>query len=242
MKALQRLDRFELCDDVEVAKEIGELVQLRHLGVVLNNSTEQVRERLANSIGTVSSLRSMTIQNLGGGNMTFLDGLTSAPQLLRSFCICGTIDKFPSWVESHKHLAEIYVYSIGLHGDQIFGVLCKLPNLVKLSLDRHSYMDEQLVARTQFKFRSLKKLHVVHDYGKPRVLRFENGAVAELEMLTTRYSRVDRSLQGINYLTSLKELKLQGNKRNEALTRELDLARAESKKREKSFLVIVQYE
>ncbi|TVU04304.1 hypothetical protein EJB05_50130, partial [Eragrostis curvula] len=244
MKALQRLDRFELGDDAEVAKEIGELVQLRHLGIVLIHSTEQVRESLAHSIGKITSLHSMTIENIGGSNMNFLEGLNSPPQILRAICICGAIDRFPSWVESHKQLADIYVYNTGLHGDQIFGVLCKLPNLVKLSLDKYSYTDEQLCARTEFKFPVLKMLFLVPDYGTPKVVRFEKEAMARLEKLTMRYSREDRSLQGLEHLTSLKELKLQGIKSNEALRREVDLARTESKTREKSkqFLVVVQYE
>ncbi|TVU39352.1 hypothetical protein EJB05_12765 [Eragrostis curvula] len=201
MKALQRLDRFELGDDPEVAKEIGELVRLRHLGIVLIHSTEQVRESLAHSIGKITSLHSMTIENIGGSNMNFVEGLNSPPQILR------------------------------LHGDQIFGVLCKLPNLVKLSLDKYSYTDEQLCARTEFKFPVLKMLFLVPDYGTPKVVRFEKEAMARLEKLTMRYSREDRSLQGLEHLTSLKELKLQGNKRNKALRREVDLARAESKNR-----------
>nr|CAB3461986.1 unnamed protein product [Digitaria exilis] len=244
MKALQRLDRFELGDDAEVAKEIGELVQLRQLGIVLMQSTEQVRENLAKSIGNISSLHGMTIENPGGGNINFLEGLKSPPQLLRALCICDKIDRFPSWVESHKQLADIYVYNIGLKGDQIFGVLCKLPNLVKLSLGKYSYMDEQLVARTEFKFPVLRILFLDPGFGTPKVLRFEKEAMASLEKLTMRYSSMDRSLQGIEHLTSLKELKLQGIKSNEALRRDVDVARAQSKNREKSkqFLVVVQYE
>uniref|UniRef100_A0A0A9G8H0 Disease resistance R13L4/SHOC-2-like LRR domain-containing protein n=1 Tax=Arundo donax TaxID=35708 RepID=A0A0A9G8H0_ARUDO len=243
MKALQRLDRFELCNDAEVAKEIGDLVQLRHLGIILNGSTEQVRERLANSIGKISTLRSMTVETLGG-NMNFLQGLPSPPQLLQSICLCGAINRFPSWVESHEHLADIYVYKTCLRGDQIFGVLCKLPNLVKLSLDRYSYMDQQLVARTKFKFPALKQLHLVPDYGTPKVLRFEKEAMSEIEMLTMRYFDTDRSLQGIEHLTSLKEVKLKGEKNNKALGREVDLVKAESNSREKlkQFMVVVQYE
>jgi disease resistance protein RPM1 len=81
MKALEGLLRLEIREgDGELANEIGDMVQLRRLGIVLNCVgcwNKPVLKEIARSIGTICSLREMSIEDMSedSNNMNFLHHL-----------------------------------------------------------------------------------------------------------------------------------------------------------------------
>jgi hypothetical protein len=131
-----------------------------------------------------------------------------------------------------------------MHGDDIYGVLHKLPNLLKIIFDRKCCKDEELVARTNFKFPVLKELAIVRDNSTPRVVRFEQGSMEKLEKLMVRFCDQERSLAGIDNLISLLEVELVGKKNITALQTAADQVKTESESRQESeqFKVILKYE
>ncbi|KAF7067689.1 hypothetical protein CFC21_073546 [Triticum aestivum] len=250
MKALEGLLRVDIREgDTELAKEMGDMVQLRRLGIVLRCtgcSDKPVLREIGNSIGRISSIRQISVEDMSedANNMDFLHHLPSPPLLLRHITVGGKINGFPDWMASLTHLVHIELWWIDMHGDDIYGVLYKLPNLLKITLDRKCCKDEELVARTTFKFPVLKELAIVRDNSTPRVVRFEQGAMGKLEKLMVRFCDQERSLAGIDNLTSLQEVELVGKKNTKALQVAADQLKTESQSRQEAeqFKVVLKYE
>ncbi|KAF2921823.1 hypothetical protein DAI22_07g063800 [Oryza sativa Japonica Group] len=248
MKALQRIYSFELReDDTQLAKEIGDLAQLRVLGVILNCSNcshKQVLTELAKSIDRCS-LHELFLDdmNFQANNMNFLLELPSPPKSLRVLYIRGIIDRIPGWVQSLTHLILIELWWINLHSNEIYGVLYKLPSLSKIILGRRCCSDDKLVASTAFKFPLLRELFLFPDEGTPRVFGFEKGAMPKLETLVMNFHGEGSILDGIKHLKSLKEVRLYGWKNYNSQRSVVDQLKAESLSRQKlhQFKVIVTY-
>uniref|UniRef100_A0A0E0AGY3 AAA+ ATPase domain-containing protein n=1 Tax=Oryza glumipatula TaxID=40148 RepID=A0A0E0AGY3_9ORYZ len=248
MKALQRIYSFELReDDTQLAKEIGDLAQLRVLGVILNCSNcshKQVLTELAKSIDRCS-LHELFLDdmNFQANNMNFLLELPSPPKSLRVLYIRGIIDRIPGWVQSLTHLILIELWWINLHSNEIYGVLYKLPSLSKIILGRRCCSDDKLVASTAFKFPLLRELFLFPNEGTPRVFGFEKGAMPKLETLVMNFHGEGSILDGIKHLKSLKEVRLYGWKNYNSQRSVVDQLKAESLSRQKlhQFKVIVTY-
>ncbi|BAT00481.1 Os07g0197300 [Oryza sativa Japonica Group] len=250
MKALQSLYRFEFReDDAQLAEEIGDLVQLRVLNVVLNcsNCSEaKVLTELAKSMGRCSqNLCKLFLEDMhfNANNMNFLLELPSPPKFLRVLYIGGTIDRTPDWVQSLTQLVEIVFWWTNLPSDEIYGVLYKLPNLSKIILGKRCCSEDKLVASGAFKFPQLKELILGPNDGKPRVFGFEEGAMPKLKTLEMNFHKEDMILDGVQHLTSLKEVRLRGWKHNSALHRAVDQLKAHSMSRHRSeqLKIIVTY-
>uniref|UniRef100_A0A0E0LJA6 AAA+ ATPase domain-containing protein n=1 Tax=Oryza punctata TaxID=4537 RepID=A0A0E0LJA6_ORYPU len=248
MKALQRMYSFELRKgDAQIAKEIGDLVQLHVLGVILTCSNcfnEQVLIELAKSIGKCP-LYELFLDDMHfqANNMNFLLELPSPPKFLRVFYIRGTISRIPVWVKSLAHLILIELWWLNLPSDEIYGVLYKLPSLSKIILGRKCCSDDILVASTAFKFPLLKELFLITDEGNPRVFRFEEGAMPKLETLVINFHGKDSILDGVEHLKSLKEVRLHGWKNYNSPHSIVDQLKTKSKSRHRSdqFKIIVTH-
>ncbi|XP_062201328.1 disease resistance protein Pik-2-like [Phragmites australis] len=248
MKALRVVTLSLLGDDVQVAQELGDLEQLQELCVYIDSpiTDEEVLEQLAISLSKTYSLRRLNIGDMGNGKtLNFLQRLPVPPRLLRYFRTAGAMDRLPSWVESLTYLVEFDMSWADLVDDQLFGVLCKLPNLKSIWLQRRSYSDNALVARTSHNFPALMNLKVTSDAECPKVFQFEEGSMSKLETLLINFAdKEEKSIVGIEHLTSLKEVLLTGNRYNRALDRALVELMAETKRRPESnqFQVVVKYE
>ncbi|KAL6647931.1 hypothetical protein ACP70R_015368 [Stipagrostis hirtigluma subsp. patula] len=241
MKALREVHFARLRDDIEVARELGDLQQLQTLCMYIECSDDsEALTALATSLSKIYSFRSLNIahMNIHNGNMHFLYTLPNPPQLLRSLRIEGFLaNGLPSWVGSLTHLVHIDIMRTKFTSDdQIFGVLCNAPNLKKIGMDNFSYIGNKLVARSTHNFPSLMHLHVV-DVGCPKVLEFEKGSMPKVEGLLIRFSHNPKSIVGIEHLTNLKEVQLKGPKDSNALHRALDQLKNMSQ-----LQVVVKYE
>jgi disease resistance protein RPM1 len=249
MKALRLARKVDLIDDEQVAREIGELAQLRDIEFVLCCHDQQVLQHLADSLSRLKSLRTLKVADRDNttGKSNFLLQLKPPPPLLQSLRISGVIERLPDWIESHKHLATIKLCCLRLHAHQIYGALHKLQNLMRLDIEWGTCVDTQLVAQANYQFRALKDLRVTPDeYDKNLlVIKFEQGSMERLEKLLVLFGADERSVPGLEHLKSLKEVTLRGKEDNQALRTTVSQIKDWSSKRPPSsdeIKVIVQYQ
>jgi disease resistance protein RPM1 len=118
MKALREVDWAKLGgDDVQVAREIGELQQLQVLSIVVEEEPkEDFQCDLGSSLSKACALRSLHLQSR---TLDFLLQVSSPPPLLQDLNMIGPISRFPDWISSLKHFAEFSVMFAELAGDQL---------------------------------------------------------------------------------------------------------------------------
>ncbi|XP_066393733.1 disease resistance protein Pik-2-like isoform X1 [Miscanthus floridulus] len=256
MKALHVLRGVSLGDDSKVAQEVGELEELEELEISININKaidEEVLKELALSISKMHSLRWLSIGQHGSSDdgvkiLNFLHDLPTPPRLLRVLWITSDIiNGLPSWIGSLAHLVSFTMLVTTLTDDKLFGVLCMLPNLKTLYMDWDCYRGDELAARTIHKFPVLRDL-ILGGY-LPKVIRFEEGSMAMLEMLELRFDRrsrhvAERSIVGIEHLTNLKKVMLECRGDYHALVDTvLEQMKAENDRRSRSnqFQIAVKY-
>ncbi|TVU24764.1 hypothetical protein EJB05_27220, partial [Eragrostis curvula] len=249
MKALREVGWVLLEDgDVLVARELGELENLQRLSIYVNcygSNGPKVLEELALSLSKTYSLRSLDMGDIGWEPkaLNFLLELPSPPRLLRFLRIAGGIDELPNWVESLTYLVEFHMSWARLVDDQLFGILCKLPNLKSIWMQRNSYTGRELIARTAHNFPALKNLRGTCDKEMPKVYRFEEGSMTKLEKLSLNFDIWgEKSIVGIEHLTNLKEVQVTGKRGNPTLDQTLEQLKAESERHPNQFTVGVKYD
>ncbi|KAK1620747.1 hypothetical protein QYE76_026264 [Lolium multiflorum] len=249
MKALREVNNIVIRDNIQVAKEIGDLEGLQGIVVYLDcrrENHEEVRKHLAASLCRMNALRWLNVGDTGfqDNNLDYLIDLHSPPQLLRFLRFNGRISRLPDWVGSLSYLVEFCLSFVRLEGDQPFDVLCKAPNLRIIQLQRRFYSSRRLVARTAHNFPALKEMRVSCPYGFPSVFSFEEGSMTKLETLKLEFYDEQKSIEGAKHLKKLKEVQLTGWKGNPAINRALELLKEERNRRSKDnnqFVVGVKY-
>ncbi|CAL5091174.1 unnamed protein product [Urochloa decumbens] len=253
MKALRELHLACLKDDAQVVAEgLGELQNLQHIGIYIDcGDSRQVLETLASSLSKlVDSLRTLNISNISrarehkGGSLKFLDDdedmEKKPPRQLRVLRLEGVLgnggapsnNRLPRWVGSSLTcLVKIVIMHTELAGDNLFGVLYQLPKLKIIVLEQNFYVDTKIVAHARYEFPALCQLIVNSDTPNPKIFRFEAGSMSKLETLCIRFDNHERSIDGINTLTKLKEVILVGKKTNTCLKTAVGEAKDESKRR-----------
>ncbi|KAL6880635.1 hypothetical protein ACP4OV_012200 [Aristida adscensionis] len=243
MKALREVTFAVLGNDVQVAREIGELeIDLLDLFIGPQTIDDDVLKELALSLSK-NSLRQLYIGDLSNRKLLkFLHRLPIPPPLMRNLRIGGDADGLPSWIKSLMHLSHFGTYEITYAQDQLFNILCKLPSLRSLHVYWKSYSGNQVVAQTKHTFPMLSDLKLG---GKlPNIYRFEAGSMANLETLEIRIgiNKVE-CIEGVEHLTSLKKVTLWGNKYNNALNHALEQLKTQSNGRSMphQFQVVAKY-
>ncbi|KAF8713465.1 hypothetical protein HU200_028241 [Digitaria exilis] len=247
MKALRELRAVRLEDGVEIAQELGELEQLEAIRIRVGGSvSKEVRQALATSLSKMYFLRSCCIIS-DDENLEFLHVLRTPPRRLRDIWIGGTVGPcLPAWIGQLTHLVVFSMWRARLNGDQLLGVLFKLPCLKRLVVGYLCCVDRELVARTNYRFPSLVSLEVyARMTEEPEEFRFEQGSMPKLERFAIDFfRRKDQvSVVGMEHLTNLKQVRLKGFKSSPALEHALQQVTAEKSKREESrqFEVVVKY-
>jgi disease resistance protein RPM1 len=248
MKELREVSKVLITDNVDVARQIGDLEHLRGMFVYLDDTSEHyetVREELARSLCKVYSLRWLNVGEVGNNHYTldYLMDLPSPPQLLRYLRFAGGLSKLPDWVGSLTYLSEFCMSWGRLRDDQLFSVLCKAPNLKSILLQECFYRDDELVARTSHNFPALEEMRVTCYTAFPRVIRFEQGSMEKLKTLEVNFGDHERSILGIEHLRNLKEVQLAGNKYKSALNITVNRLEEEidSRSEDNQFVVRVRY-
>ncbi|VAI93719.1 unnamed protein product [Triticum turgidum subsp. durum] len=244
MKALREVLKVGIADDIDVVREIGELQQLQVIVIYVDTevSTEAVRTELALSLSKIYSLRFLNMGQTGWTDNTlkFLHQVSPPPRLLRRIRIAGGMDGLPSWIGSLTYLEEIELSWTFLVDDQLFEVLCKSPSLKSIILQLNFCGGSELVARSTQKFTALRSLNVTLGDEFPKVLRFEEGAMATLESLGLGIGDNNNTFDGIEHLTNLKEVYVSGNRECSAMKLGLEKLKAENEIRHPNeFKIIV---
>jgi disease resistance protein RPM1 len=106
MKALREVNSIVIRDNIQVAKEIGDLEGLQGIVVHVNGDSEireELRKHLAASLCRTNALRWLNVGDTrvyGDNNLDYLMDLRSPPQLLRYLRFDGGVSRLPDWVGS----------------------------------------------------------------------------------------------------------------------------------------------
>ncbi|KAK3418333.1 hypothetical protein EUGRSUZ_H04290, partial [Eucalyptus grandis] len=134
-------------------QELGELYQLRRLGV-MDLKKDDAKE-LCHSLEKMTDLRALDVNAENEYEVIDLDFLSSPPQLLERLYINGCLNKLPHWLPLLNNLTKVYLISSRLKSIPLFAFQ-NLPNLVELQLDG-AFDGENLVFGDKG-FPKLKKL------------------------------------------------------------------------------------
>jgi disease resistance protein RPM1 len=115
----------------ELMKELGNLKQLRRLGIV--NFRRENGVALCSSIENLTNLRSLSITSTEENEIIDVGNLSSPPPFLQRLYLAGRLEKLPHWISSLHSLAKVSLKWSQLMGDyDPLQPLQDLPNLVHL--------------------------------------------------------------------------------------------------------------
>ncbi|XP_021801751.1 disease resistance protein RPM1-like [Prunus avium] len=191
-----------------IAEELGNLIQLRRLGV-MDVAEENISELLA-SITKMPGLLSLSLESIhtfNEGKLVLLDSF-SPPPFLQKLRLEGVLEKLPSWFGSLERLTKLRLGFSHMPENQ-FSVLQLLPNLKNLCL-WHAYDGKQIGKEfcSAGGFAKLEELTIAS-----RVLEewteLEEGALPSLKYLYVRNCLRLRMLpEGLQFLTTLQRMDL----------------------------------
>nr|UBY06979.1 NBS-LRR disease resistance protein [Dasypyrum villosum] len=206
---LQELQTLEVVDikrsDANAIQELGELVQLKKLGVVTKEATEQKCKLLCAAIEKFTSLCSLNVDAGQEGSLKWLHSVSSPPPLMRSLKLVGRLGEMPDWIGSLAHLVKIYLGHSRLEGSKTMELLGALPSLMLLGLRQNAYVGNSLVFGARA-FPKLKELDIYYP-DRVREVRFEEGTSHQLEKIQFR-GGLGVEFIGIKHLPRVKEISL----------------------------------
>ncbi|KAK3140854.1 hypothetical protein QOZ80_5AG0406760 [Eleusine coracana subsp. coracana] len=236
-RSVQVPDKIEKMLDMEVLsnvtapssqalKDIGELCQLRKLGVVIEEKVTHLQNLLvaiSNMHECLQSL-SITIIPITRHKCTFSRirtpstanndyGLSYPPKVVKSLSIIGTTQKvqlLQKLLENDgcSKLVKVTLCGTCLNQDDL-NVLAKLSELLCMRLGDKAYTESKLIFKNN-EFNKLKFFHV--EGSNMAEISFGDGAVPELEKIVLSSANDLKSVFGVEGLSKLKELELNNNK------------------------------
>uniref|UniRef100_A0A0D3HPJ7 Uncharacterized protein n=1 Tax=Oryza barthii TaxID=65489 RepID=A0A0D3HPJ7_9ORYZ len=217
MERLEILSHVDAFNNVNDLIDIGQLLQLRKLGVVLDGKKAGSLALLSKQIEELHGcLLTLSIQinhpATSEGTVPETDklaALVSPPKLLQSLNISGITSGLPGWITKLDQLTKITLSNTYL-GEDAIRVLRKLRILRCLRLRHKSYTGTKLTFNTE-EFQHLKSL-VVDGCDITNIDFVNIGAAPKLEMIIWTFDSVDAlPLSGIEHLPKLKKLELNGD-------------------------------
>ncbi|XP_058084900.1 disease resistance protein RPM1-like [Magnolia sinica] len=191
----------------EVVKQVGNLTQLRSLGI------SKVREidgaELCNSIGKMKHLLKLTVNATTEEETLQLEALSpNTPSLLQKLYLKGRLEKVPRWLNSLLNLTNLSLHWSKLGEEDPLSSIQALPNLMYLYLYR-AYEGQQLCFRDG-RFTKLRSLYL-RDMNQLNHIVIEKGTLASIEeIILVNCGGLKTLPEGIEYLTGLQELRLVG--------------------------------
>ncbi|WVZ50382.1 hypothetical protein U9M48_001640, partial [Paspalum notatum var. saurae] len=209
MKNLEELSHVDVSSNIDDLADIGQLLQLRKLGVVLQGRKSSLSLLYHQIEKLCASLCSLSIRVSTAKDVTatteVMSTLASPPELLQTLNISGIIGRLPNWIEKLDKLAKITLRNTHLGEDAIF-IIENLRLLQFLMLRSKSYTKSKLIIRKD-KFQSLKALVVEGE--DITDISFGEGAAPKLERVVWSFTRM-QTLSGIERLLKLKDVQLNG--------------------------------
>nr|GMC85082.1 disease resistance protein RPM1-like [Ipomoea batatas] len=193
---------------LKVVSEIGNLTQLRKLGV--KGLRQEDGKELCSCIEKLTNLISLSLEAAGAKNrgneiLDIQHSLSTVPLCLRTLKLYGRLERIPQWLSSLVSLTKLELWYSCVLEDPLL-LLHDLPMLAHLRLYK-SYEGEGLCFKAG-KFPKLKFL----DIALSRALRWimvEEGAMPNLEELWLHDCRsLEQVPFGIQHLSKLNSIKL----------------------------------
>ncbi|TVU23790.1 hypothetical protein EJB05_26172, partial [Eragrostis curvula] len=215
MQKLEILSHFEVFDNVDKLNDIGQLLQLRKLGVILHREKGglillfQQIEKLHDCLRSLSVRINQPVRSESAPDAEAVPNLETPPKLLESLRISGVTSGLPLWVAKLDQLAKVTLRDTLLREDAI-NILGKLRMLRCLRLLHNSYTESEINFKDE-EFQRLRFLIVEGSYITN--ISFGTGAAPKLEGIVWSFDRMD-DLSGINHLQKLKRLELNGGCNN----------------------------
>lgn len=213
MIKLEVLSHVEIDHNVDDLADVGQLLQLRKLGLVLHGNKGFLGLLLQQVEKLHACLRSLSVRfhQMDRSEPTpdaeEVVELASPPKLLQSLNISGiTSTGFPLWIAKLDQLAKISLSETYL-SEAALRILGRLRILRCLKLRHKSYTGSHLSFKGE-EFQSLKSLVV--EGSDITNITFDVGAGAKLEMIVWSFAKMD-SVSGVVHLPRLKKLELNGD-------------------------------
>ncbi|CAO2141836.1 unnamed protein product [Urochloa humidicola] len=209
MTELQVLSHVAVFGSGKELIDIGNLLQLTKLGVVLNECQEPIMRHLYRAIEILPRLRSLSIRNTADNNNAedmshITQQLLMPPKYLQILQISGMIG-LPKWIKQVDKLTKIALHETLLAKEEIV-ILGELARLCCLRLGEKSCSENELNFSSNG-FQSLKFLEI--ECSDITHINFVNKSTPKLEKIVWS-STASKSLSGIEFLQSLKELNVKG--------------------------------
>ncbi|WOK92022.1 hypothetical protein Cni_G00713 [Canna indica] len=134
-RELQKLSYLEISQDSSIITELGNLTQLKRLGIVKLRREDGAF--LCSSIEKMEMLRSFSATSIDMDEFLELQPLKSPPPLLQRLYLRGPLQALPNWVCSLNYLVSLRLRSSRLQENSL-GILEVLPSLTELILV-HAY-------------------------------------------------------------------------------------------------------
>ncbi|KAG2565686.1 hypothetical protein PVAP13_7NG131736 [Panicum virgatum] len=224
LKALHTLRDINVAWGNAAIQELGELTQLRKLGVVgvirTNNG------KFWPAIAEHNQLRSLSV-DFEGSSSPYVESLDDClggnlmpPKCLESLKMRGMLIKVTEWVHWLQNLSKLQLQYTQLNQEALEAI-GKLPNLVVLRLSWRSILRSKLC----FPGPSFPSILVLELSYILELLEFERNATPNLEVLVLQgtvwcNSRL-REVSGLEFLTSLKEIRLDSDRAKELVQSKL---------------------
>uniref|UniRef100_A0ACD5W0X0 Uncharacterized protein n=1 Tax=Avena sativa TaxID=4498 RepID=A0ACD5W0X0_AVESA len=215
MTNIQVLSHVEISqtDDEKELGDVGQLLQLRKLGVVIPCNNKKILTLLLQQIGKLDEcLCSLTvhIEPVEGPeadvDMNTEGAEISPPRSLENLNINGKIRGLPTWIKELHQLSRVTLCRTSLKDIDI-EVLGKLVSLCCIVLRHKSYEQKKLT----LKEKEFKKLQfLVIECSDISSIHFEHNGAPNLEKIVWISSNME-NLYGIEQLLSLKEIELSSN-------------------------------
>ncbi|CAL5047360.1 unnamed protein product [Urochloa decumbens] len=210
LKELQVLDVVDIRrTSTKAIEELGELIQLRKLGVATKGATDKKCKTFFIAIQKLSSLRYLSVDGTEGsaiGTLEWMGSAFSPPPQLTSLKLYGYIGEMPDWFGSLTQLVKLFFCRSELTEGKTMELLGALPKLMFLGLINEAYVGKDLVFR-EGSFPGLRKLELFRLY-QLRGVRFEEGTSPQMESIEVQYCKLTSGIIGIKHLPRLKEISL----------------------------------
>jgi Leucine-rich repeat (LRR) protein len=217
-KSIGAMTELQVLSDVAVSGSsdemigIANLIQLRKLGVVLQDPQDQVFRHLYHAIGKVSrSLRALSIWIIAHNKNAGVDmeqTVVIPPIYLQTLEISGLISGFPAWVANLRELTKLTLHKTHFTADDI-KILGSLSTLCYLRLWKDS-CSENLKTLTFSEGKFINLQFLIIECSNMTAISFGGKATPKLKKIVWS-STGSQSLTGIELLPSLKLLKLTGH-------------------------------
>lgn len=196
LRSLQKLCFLEA--NPNSMKEIGELTQLRRLGIV--NLRKEDGVHLCPSIAKLTNLRALSVASTIASESLDLGYISSPPKFLQRLYLKGRLERLPDWISSLESLEKVVLKWSKQSGDPLVS-LQHLPNLVHVEFVQ--VYDGQLLNFQAEGFPKLKFL-VLNKLDRLKEIVIEKGAMPCLQKLIVQNcGLLQRVPSGIEHLTRL---------------------------------------